>query len=285
MTGAAELAKRLQLYRSGRAWRGTCPACGYGGGAFVLSVGRTGRPLGWCASCQDRDGIARAIGGDTMPPSTPANMARDAATKTRRGDRALALWRGAAPVAGTPAAIYLARRGLSVLVESKALRFRVDTPHPSSQRLRVPAMIAAVANQSGAIIAVHRTYLNLDGSKANVDPVKASLAATWGGSVHVNDLDPQRPLVVAEGIETAASAGILTGLPAWAAISAGNLAAGLVLPREARSVVIAVDPDEPGERAGRAAALRWSGEGRRVRIARSCGTGDFNDILREASYA
>ena len=55
----------------------------------------------------------------------------------------------------------------------------------------------------------------------------------------------RQPLVIGEGIESSASAGRLMGLPAWAAVSAGNLAKGLVLPSEARRVVIAADPDDP----------------------------------------
>ena len=95
-------------------------------------------------------------------------------------------------------------------------------------------------------------------------------------------LDPVAPeLVIGEGIETAASAALLLGLPAWAALSAGNLERDLVLPAEARAVVIAADPDPPGERAARAGAARWQAEGRRVRIARPNRPGvDFNDLLR-----
>jgi hypothetical protein len=71
------------------------------------------------------------------------------------------------------------------------------------------------------------------------------------------------------------------GLPAWAAISAGNLAKGLLLPPEAVSVVIAADPDKAGADAARSAWERWTGEGRTVRIATPDGPGDFNDLLLE----
>lgn len=76
------------------------------------------------------------------------------------------------------------------------------------------------------------------------------------------------------------------GFPAWAAISAGNLAKGLALPPEAWHVLIAADADIAGEQAAQAAALRWSAEGRRVEIARPRrGRGDFNDMIREAANA
>ena len=91
--------------------------------------------------------------------------------------------------------------------------------------------------------------------------------------------------MVGEGIETAASAGMMMDAPAWAAISAGNLAAGLVLPAEVRHVIIAADPDGPGEQAAQQAARRWMHEGRRVKIARATGPGDFNDQLqRDAGH-
>ena len=93
-------------------------------------------------------------------------------------------------------------------------------------------------------------------------------------------------MVIGEGIETAASAALLTGFPAWAAISAGNLAKGLALPPEARRVVIAADADAPGQDAARHAWLRWRAEGRDVQIATPNFVGDFNDLLRarEASH-
>jgi phage/plasmid primase-like uncharacterized protein len=146
-------------------------------------------------------------------------------------------------------------------------------------------MIALVQDVAGDPIGVHRTYLRRDGSgKADIEPPKASLGPVWGGAIRLDHATPE--LVIGEGIETSASAGRLLRLPAWAALSAGNLANGLVLPVDVRAVVIAADPDEPGERAARAAALRWQREGRGVRIARPNIAGrDFNDIIRGAHHA
>lgn len=93
------LVTQLGLKRAGREWRGVCPACGYGNGAFVLSAGRNGRPLLWCASCQDRDAIGRVLGGAILSPPDPADAARQAAAKSRKTERALALWHGASAIA------------------------------------------------------------------------------------------------------------------------------------------------------------------------------------------
>lgn len=155
-------------------------------------------------------------------------------------------------------------------------------------------MLALVVDAAGAPIAVHRTYLRRDGSgKANVTPAKASIGPVRGGAIRLDPVAAE--LVIGEGIESSASAGRLMALPAWAAISAGNLARALVLPLEVRSVVIAADHDppngngqRPGPDAADAAARRWRAEGRVVRVATPDLPGsDFNDVLRarEAAHA
>src|SRR5262249_5751718 len=97
---ACHLAAQLRLHRAGHEWRGDCPACGYGD-AFVLTDGKHGA-IGWCASCQDRDAIAAALGG-SQRARTPAPQQRSAADVQARMERAERLWRGAEPVLGTAA--------------------------------------------------------------------------------------------------------------------------------------------------------------------------------------
>ena len=99
-----------------------------------------------------------------------------------------------------------------------------------------------------------------------------------GGAIRLYPIAPE--LVIAEGIETAASAGRLMGLPAWVAVAAGNLQRTLALPPEVRSVVVAGDPDPAGRTAAEGAARRRRAEGRRVRIAMpDTPPQDFNDVL------
>lgn len=277
------IAVTLGLHRAGREWRGPCPACGYST-SFTLSRGRDGRPLGWCASCQDNTAVAaalRAAGAGYVPEWHSDRTADDAATREARAAakqaRALALWNGSIPPAGTIVETYLGRRGLPGLAASPALRFRSDCWHLSGGPL--PAMVAAVTGPGGELVAVHRTYLRTDGSgKANIEPAKASLGPVMGGAIRL--APAAHELVIGEGIESSASAGILLGLPAWSALSAGNLAAGLVLPAEVLRVVIAADPDIAGMTAAVNAAARWQAEGRVVRIATPDDYGmDFSDLL------
>ena len=284
---AVDIAARLGLHRSGRTWRGACPTCGYAN-SFVLSQGSGGRAIGWCASCQDSAAIAAAIrtaeGRSPAPAATVSIINRNSiaaereAIAARNGIRAIAIWNGSDAVPDTPAEVYLRNRCIAHVTGSAALRFRRDTPHPGGGRM--PALVAIVVDMAGKPVAAHRTFLTRDGHKANVEPQKATLGPYWGGAIRLESIGSE--LVIGEGIESSASAGRVLGLPAWAAISAGNLARGLVLPPELRAVVIAADADDAGERAACEAALRWSREGRRVRIARPNHTGwDFNDVLCE----
>jgi hypothetical protein len=224
--------------------------------------------------------VARYLG---LPTPAPQQDQTDAANRERKRELALALWRGSEPAIGTLADRYLTARGLPGIAASPALRFRGDTPHPEGGRL--PAMIALVCNVAGMPVGIHRTFLARDGSKARVEPAKASLGPIWGGAVRLQPLEPGKPVVIGEGVESSASAGCVMCLPAWAAVSAGNLAKGLELPQDASNVVIAVDPDGAGRGAAYDAWLRWKAEGRHIQIAMPDREGcDFNDMLlaREA---
>jgi len=141
--------------------------------------------------------------------------------------------------------------------------------------------VAEVVDAAGQPIAVHRTYLDRQGRKAGVEPCKMMLGPMWGGAVRLTpDAALPRELVIGEGIESSASAGLLLGLPAWAALSAGNLGGGLILPDAVRAVTIAADADPVGQREAQQAARRWRAEGRTVRIVAPNRPGqDFNDLL------
>ena len=205
-----------------------------------------------------------------------AGQVRTAEDTADRRRRVRAFWHRCDYASGTPAAAYLARRGLPWLAMNAVIRYRPDAPHPGGGTL--PAMVALVHDAVGNICACHRTYLDLSGAKAAADPGKASLGPIAGGAIRLHPPAPE--LVIGEGLETAASAGLLLGLPAWSAIAAGNLAVSLVLPPMVRAVVIAADADPPGQRAADQAARRWQAEGRSVRICTpDQADQDFNDVL------
>ncbi len=160
------------------------------------------------------------------------------------------------------------------------VRYLPEARHPSGQR--APAMVALVEHVRHGPVAVHRTFLRYDGrGKAAVDPVRMTLGPCKGAAVRLAPAGPV--LAVGEGLESSLSYMEGSGIPTWCALSADGIR-NLVLPPAVRTVVIAADPDPVGLIAVRAAARRWLGENRRVRIARPPIGLDFNDIARAAAW-
>lgn len=280
---AADLAARLRFYKRGRDWVGDCPACGYARAGAVY-VGKGARPILRChVGCtrEALDAVVRDLLGGAWVPRPAPDPAKEQRLLAWKRAEALRLFAVANPLRPSdPAGHYLTRRGLAHLVGCPALRHHGDCEHRWGGG-RHPAMVARVVDARGRPISVHRTYLTPEGTKADADPVRASLAPFSGGAVRLTpDPAPPPELAVGEGIETAGSAGRLLGLPAWAAISAKNLGHGLVLPDAVRTVVIAADSDPVGMEAALTALARWRSEGRQVHLVKPDAPGqDFNDLL------
>jgi phage/plasmid primase-like uncharacterized protein len=141
-------------------------------------------------------------------------------------------------------------------------------------------LVASVEHVEHGFVGVTRSFVAIDGScKATLAPPRLFTGPVAGGAVRL--APAADTLMVGEGIETCLSAMQATEMPAWAALSTSGLAR-LVLPPGVRTVIILADNDAngAGERAAYAAADRWLGEGRRVRIAMpSEPDTDFNDVL------
>jgi phage/plasmid primase-like uncharacterized protein len=276
---ASEIAARLGLKRARPTeWRGNCPVCGYVG-ACVLTQGRGGTPLLWCASCGDREAMGAVLRGEGYRAAAPADRV-PAPSCGQREAWARALWEQAHPASGTIADRYLDSRGLPP-VTGDALRFMPALRHREAARVG-PAMLAAVRDEAGELRAVHRTWLREDGSgKADVDPTRKTLGSPHGCAARL--MRAYDAVVLAEGIETALAASVLFGMPAWSCLTAGGLEA-VQLPPAIHSVLIAADNDTrgTGQRAADMLAQRLLAEGRAVRVAIPDRVGcDFNDILMQ----
>lgn len=234
------------------------------------------------------------------PPAPPVKLEKMPSEKDDEGKRlsAIRLWlEGAESIAGTPAADYLAGRGLH-LAElrriPRALRFHAEVWNAEAQR-RMPAMLAAITNAEGAHIATHRTYLEPGGptgwrKAAGLRNAKKVLGSYAGGAIRLWRGASGRPmaeaptgdvLAVAEGIEDALT--VALACPEWrviAAVAVNNFA-NLVLPAQLMDVFLICDRDGENAKANmqrERAMRRWLEEGRSVREARPPeGFKDFND--------
>jgi Toprim domain len=204
-------------------------------------------------------------------------------------------WDEAAPLApGDPVTTYLASRGLTLPPNAwpPALRYHAAIRYydeDGSYCGTYPAMLARIIDPTGKPASLHRTYLTADGHKAPVPKTRKFMGpvlpgATSGGAIRL--YRPGEVLAVAEGIETALSVRLMTGLPVWAAGSASGIGS-LVVPPEVRLVVICADHDANPQALAQGAQKLAQGlmqEGRRAKILLPDHAGtDWNDVLRDAT--
>jgi len=185
--------------------------------------------------------------------------------------------------AGSLVATYIYEaRGISLLPPA-VLREHLQCPHRLG--IRLPAMVAPVVDVGGELTGIHATYLKRDGGgKADLghpEYQRETRGRIKGGATRLAEHDPDRELLVGEGLESTLSAMEIYDLPGWAAFSADNLKNGLELPAAVHRIVIAADNDTAGRRAALEAHRRWTAGGHRaVRIVMPPRAGtDFNDLL------
>jgi putative DNA primase/helicase len=304
LVGAAAIAEALGgAQRSGKWVRCRCPVHSSRSASLALWDGPRGLSLHCHAGCP-RDAVLAelrrlhlvddASGGGVRadPAELEHQREAEARDRKRRIADALDFWRHeTADPHATAVERYWHSRGLGDLPIPKTIRAtRSWLRHRESGGSR-PAMVALVEHVEHGPVAIHRTWLTVDGSsKASFDPPRKELGPVGGGAARLARAGEL--LLVAEGIETTAAAMAATGLPGWAALSAPGIESLILPPLPlAALVIIAADNDANGrgERAARTAAQRWLAEGRRVRIAMPPIVGtDWADVLAddgEASHA
>jgi putative DNA primase/helicase len=273
---AAAIAAALGGRRSRNGWWSvTCPVC-QGDGKLGLRDGRRGLAVHCFRNCSKAAIIAELIrlgvydptNQEQVPEPTQEELEEqreaEEADRARRIAEARWIWREETdPAEGTAAHTYLASRLIMLDEIPEAIRFR----HGHAKRNRPPSMVCRIDHVLLGSIGVHLTHLTYDGHKADVDPVRQVIGACSGGAIHLGEPRPDQWLVVGEGLESTATMALAMKAPGWAAISAPGMKR-LVLPPEARMVLIAADNDEngTGQAAANYAATRWLMEGRRVKV-------------------
>lgn len=257
-----------------------CPAHDDRTPSLSVRPGRTRLLLHCFAGC-DAPAILRALEADrVLEPRGPGTP--DQASQPRAGTRkaaALRLWNEARSIHGTPAAAYLASRGLDAT--SAELRYHPRTPHgPSPLTQFRPALIAAVRDESG-MVAVHRSFIDPGGrGLATLADPRCGLGRFGRGAVRLGGSAPT--LGLAEGIETALSATALFGVPCWATLGTERFRL-IALPEEVRELLLFLDHDAGGRRAERLAREAFAHVACvEVHVPEQRGD-DWNDVLRRSA--
>ena len=270
---------------------GPCPVCG-GRDRFRFDD-KDGRGTFFCSKCGSGDGFRllelikgwpfketaeqiKAVIG-TIPAMAPTVQPSEA-DKLQVCRR---IWGEATPVtAGDPVSKYIEHR-CGLIEIPPCIRFHpaLSYRHADGSRTTHPAMVTRVTGGNGNGVAIHRTYLNHDGDKAELPTVK-KIVGTLPASSAVRLFPVAQRLGLAEGIETALSAFVLFGVPTWAAVTAGGMEKWTP-PEGTERVIVFGDNDLSGT--GQAAAwalakrLIAGGIYTEVKVPEMAGT-DWNDF-------
>jgi putative DNA primase/helicase len=276
MTGAAGIAEALagrRVKAHGGNYLVPCPAHDDANPSLSIRDGDAGLLVCCFAGCDPGDVIAALRRRGLLPP------------KRSSWREPLDLWREAIDAHRTPVERYLLRRGLALPPGAEALRFHPACPFAGS---KTPAMVALVRNiESNEPQAIHRTALDLGGSKITIDGKdRMALGPISGGAVKLTpDEDVTIAIGIAEGIETALSLKRLpewADSPVWSLISANGIRKFPLL-SGIETLAIAADHDAAGERSAIEVAERWQNREVLIFEAKSAGV-DLNDIVREVSW-
>jgi hypothetical protein len=208
-----------------------------------------------------------------LEPNAPA-------TSLERRDTALRLWEAGRRIRATPSERYCRGRGVSrPLPGAEILRHLEAAPVAVYRPTRFvrPALLAAIHAADGQVTGVEMTYLTIAGRRAqDLRLSRKTVGPTPAGcAIRLDAAAPE--MLVAEGMFTALSASEGFSLPAWALMSIRNLRAWSP-PEGVRSVLIAADRGQAGERAAEVlcARLRSCGVTATVRLPPSP-WGDWNE--------
>ncbi len=272
----------------------------------------------WCGLGSARDDFPKvleeaarftgvgAIGESDAFRARAAKRAKQVAAEgAREGARRAALVRRLAeaslPVEGTPAAAYLASRGITDL-PGEGIGYLPPVPGAGVLHRDHGALVVWARDDEGRIQGGQRILIDAEGGKAAVEIAKPSFGAIAGLPARL----PARaamegegwnapgtpgsapdPLIIAEGPESALSIWAATGCETWAVFGvSGWKSAPVPLDRE---VILAPDrdaADSPAGRAFRAAVAHHLGRGCRLRVAvapeETDSKRDLNDTHRRA---
>jgi DNA primase len=254
---------------------------------FCFGCGERGDVFDWFMRAEGltfAEAIERARGAAGQPQAPAATcgcgapVPNDNAETARRQAAVRAIWNASRPIAGTIAEVYL-REARAVTVKlPDCLRCHPGLPFDLPAGDALPALVAAVTDLAGELVAVQRTWLRTDGSgKADIRSPKRSLGPVRRGAVCMGP--PATTLGLAEGIETALSAAELYRLPVWASLGCANLPR-VRLPAGVRNVVIFADRGAVGEQAAESARAAFHEQRRRVVVRFPQIGQDFNDELK-----
>ena len=222
-----------------------------------------------------------AGGAGLNPAAGTASIARHAAAAAQEAERAAhnaalarRIWSEAEDLThhSDPLAVaYLTERRGITRWDTSSLRWH---PHCPWRNGTAGCIVAPVTNAADDLTGIWRIRPVMEG-----EVERLGLGPTRGNFAPVIDPAGHEILAVAEGVEDALAASMLTTYPAVAALSAGNMAV-LQLPAQFRQIIICADADPVGIEAAQVLARDLQAAGREVRIIVPKHGKDPNEVLQ-----
>ena len=253
---------------------------------------KNGKPL-WhcftgCSQEQVRQAlIARGIWPGKRQRSSDTTVKTESPTSDKLDDnarlrRASTLLRAAYDNDPEVLSTYFAGRGIdNIPISAMALTAKDCRRLEHLGLPAYPAMVCTVI-RDGKLVGAHVTMLSKDGSKKlSGEKSKRLFGPVKGGYIPISELDPDRPLIITEGIETALSASqIASGLPVIAAGNAPQMKS-LIVPKASEYIICADnDKNKTGQNAAKVLAKQLANAGHLVRVAvPEHVSEDWNDVL------
>ncbi len=226
-------------YLTGKA--GPCPFCRAGTDRWVFD-NKNGNGNGFCRQCDAKgDGfrlVGKAMGlnskrdfpkilefvANSIGLKVSSGASKQSTTKTGSSYDFISIWDQSKPLKESAPGIvesYLRNRGIELDYVPECLRFHSSLGAFDKDRSLGdhPAMVAAVTDEIGNIIGLHRTYLTPEGTKAPLGKsTKKVLGSISGGTIRLYE-GSVRTVGIAEGIENSLSVHRATGMDMVAAPS------------------------------------------------------------------
>lgn len=162
-------------------------------------------------------------------------------------------------IKNSPAEVYFKSRGLEDISE-KTIRYHPAIKNRELQKA-VPTILFKVQEKpNGELVALHRIYLQEDGTKkANVSSPKMALARIMGSGIWFGE--PSETLAIVEGPENALTAKYVYNMGfVVCSISAANFS-NLTIPKYVRELVLLPDDDAAGLSAYKKAVIAYRKQG------------------------
>jgi len=186
------------------------------------------------------------------------------------------IWTMGRPTAGTPAQLYLERRGIPHSLVGRYTPAAVT--YESGRKLRLPALLLPMT-EGRHLRALLRIFLDRDGHKArSLDGAKRTLGDTRGSLIQIG-ATPDTTLNLAEGFEDAESAIILRNLPGCAAVCGVERYHEIAIPDGVRHVVIYSQHGKAAKDGIERGRANLTANGRTLEIVQPPPRCDWNEAL------